>query len=192
MSKFQKAIQHIDQKNAEDPNLEKANGKEFPKELLYSKRMTDKLLDFHPQASQELQIAVRAQHICRWKVPRDTYPMNRVGYLKWREELKKTHAEITYEILDDVGYDQEFLDRVSFLIKKKHIKKDEESQIMEDVVCLVFLEHYFEDFAAKHNDEKIIDIVKKTWAKMSPEGHEAALKLALSNRSETLIQEALK
>jgi hypothetical protein len=192
MSKFQKAIQRIDQKNAEDPNLEKANGKEFPKELLYSERMTDKLLDFHPQASQELQIAVRAQHICRWKVPRDTYPMNRVGYLKWREGLKKTHAEITYEILDDVGYDQEFLDRVSFLIKKKHIKKDEESQIMEDVVCLVFLEHYFEDFAAKHNDEKIIDIVKKTWAKMSPEGHEAALKLALSNRSETLIQEALK
>jgi hypothetical protein len=192
MSKFQEAIQRIDDKNAEDPNMEKANRKEFPKELLYSQRMTDKLLDFNPQASEELQIAVRAQHICRWKVPRDTYPMNRVGYLKWREGLKKNHAEITDKILEEVGYDKDFRDRVSFLIKKKHIKKDEGSQIMEDVVCLVFMEHYFEEFAAKHKDEKIIDIVKKTWAKMSPEGHEAALKLPLSKHSETLIKEALK
>lgn len=192
MSKFQEAIQRIDDKNAEDPNMEKGNGKEFPKEFLYSERMTDKLLDFYPQASEELHIAVRAQHICRWKVPRDSYPKNRVGYLKWREGLKKTHAEITDEILEEVGYDKDFRDRVSFLIRKKQIKKDEGSQVMEDVVCLVFLEHYFEDFAAKHDDEKIIDIVKKTWAKMSPEGHEAALKLPLSNRSETLIQEALK
>lgn len=192
MSKFEKAIERIDQKNAEDPNLEKANGKEFPKELLYSQRMTDKLLDFYPKASEELQIAVRAQHICRWKVPRDTYPMNRVGYLKWREGLKKTHANITDEILEEVGYDKDFRDRVSFLIRKKHIKKDEGSQVMEDVVCLVFLEHYFEEFAAKHKDEKIKDIVKKTWAKMSPEGHEAALQLPLSNHSETLIKEALK
>ncbi|MBZ9730627.1 DUF4202 domain-containing protein [Salegentibacter sp. JZCK2] len=192
MSKFQEAIQRIDQKNAEDPNVEKANGKEVPKELLYSQRMTDKLLDFHPQCSEELQIAVRAQHICRWKVPRDTYPMNRVGYLKWREGLKKTHAAITDGILEEVGYDKDFRDRVSFLIKKKQIKKDEGSQIMEDVVCLVFMEHYFEEFAAKHKDEKIIDIVKKTWAKMSPEGHEAAMKLPLSKHSETLIKEALK
>ncbi|WP_286760786.1 DUF4202 domain-containing protein [Salegentibacter sp. UBA1130] len=192
MSKFQEAIQRIDNKNAQDPNLEIANGKEFPKELLYSQRMTDKLLDFYPQASEELQIAVRAQHICRWTVPRDTYPKNRIGYLKWREGLKKTHAKITDEILEEVGYDKDFRDRVSFLIKKKQIKKDKGSQIMEDVVCLVFLEHYFENFAAKHNDDKIIDIVKKTWAKMSPEGHKAALKLPLSAHSETLIQEALK
>lgn len=192
MSKFQEAIKRIDAKNAEDPNLEMANGKEFPKELLYSQRMTDKLLDFYPQASEELQIAVRAQHICRWTVPRDTYPKNRAGYLKWREGLKKTHAEITDKILEEVGYDKDFRDRVSFLIRKKQIKEDKGSQVMEDVVCLVFLEYYFEDFAAKHNDEKIIDIVKKTWAKMSPKGHEVALKLPLSNHSETIIQEALK
>ncbi len=192
MSKFEEAIQRIDAKNAEDPNMEITNGKEYPKELLYSQRMTEKLLDFHPQASEELQIASRAQHICRWKVPRHTYPMNRVGYLKWREGLKKTHAEITDKILEEVGYDKDFRDRVAFLIKKRLIKKDEESQIIEDVVCLVFLEYYFEDFAAKHKDEKVVDIVKKTWAKMSPEGHEAALKLPLPEHSQTLIKEALQ
>ncbi len=192
MNKFNEAVKRIDHKNAKDPNLETANGKEFPKELLYSQRMTEKLLDFHPRASEALQIAARAQHICRWKVPRHTYPMNRVGYLKWREGLKKTHAEITDGILEEVGYDEDFRKRVSFLIQKRLIKKDEESQIMEDVVCLVFLEHYFEDFAAKHKDDKVVDIVKKTWAKMSPEGHQAASKLPLSEHSLSLIKEALE
>lgn len=192
MSKFEEAIQRIDDKNAEDPNIETLDGKEYPKELLYSQRMTEKLLDFHPRASEELQIAARAQHICRWKVPRNTYPMNRPGYLKWRENLKKTHAEITDEILQEVGYEKEFRDRVSFLIKKRLIKKDDESQIIEDVVCLVFLEYYFEDFSAKHKDDKIIEIVTKTWGKMSPEAHEAALKLPLSERSLGLITQALK
>lgn len=191
MSKFEKAVRIIDQKNAEDPNVEIYEGKEYPKELLYAERMSEKLLDFDHEASDELQIAARAQHICRWKYPRSNYPMDRPGYLRWREELKKIHAEITAEILREVGYDEEFIKRVSFLIRKKLIKKDEESQTMEDVVCLVFLQYYFEDFAAKHEDEKVIDIVKKTWGKMSPEGHEAALRLPLSPESLRLIKAAL-
>ena len=117
--------------------------------------------------------------------------MDRPGYLRWREELKKIHAELTAEILREVGYEEEFINRVSFLIRKKLIKKDEESQTMEDVVCLVFLQYYFDDFAAKHEDEKVIDIVKKTWAKMSAEGHEAALRLPLSPESLRLIKAAL-
>lgn len=191
MSKFENAIRRIDAKNAEDPNKEVYKGQEYPKELLYAQRMSEKLLQFKPQVSEELQIAARAQHICRWQYPRNNYPMDRKGYLQWREELKKIHANITAEILKEVGYQQEFIDRVSFLIKKKLIKKDVESQTMEDVVCLVFLEFYFEDFAAKHEDEKVIDIVKKTWAKMSAEGHEAALKLQHSKKSQTLIKKAL-
>lgn len=191
MSKFENAIRRIDAKNAEDPNKEIYKGQEYPKELLYAQRMSEKLLQFKPQVSEELQIAARAQHICRWQYPRNNYPMDRKGYLQWREELKKIHADITAEILEKVGYQQEFIDRVSFLIKKKLIKKDVESQIMEDVVCLVFLEFYFEDFAAKHEDEKVIDIVRKTWAKMSAEGHEAALKLPHSKKSLTLIKKAL-
>lgn len=191
MSNFEQAIRAIDQKNAEDPNIENHDGKEYPRELLYAERMSEKLLEFDPEASDELQIAARAQHICRWKYPRDKYPMDRPGYLKWREELKKIHADLTAKILREVDYDEEFIKRVSFLIRKKLIKKDKESQTMEDVVCLVFLQYYFEDFAAKHEDEKIKDIIKKTWAKMSPEGHEAALRLPLSSESLRLIKAAL-
>lgn len=191
MDKFKKAIEQIDKINAEDPNKEVLNGKEFPKELLYAERMSQKLLEFQPDASEEIQIAVRAQHICRWKLPRNEYPMDRIGYLKWREELKKIHAGIAEEILRDVGYSKAFINRVSFLIKKKQIKKDRESQIMEDVVCLVFLEYYYEDFATKHEDDKIIDILKKTWTKMSDEGHKAALQLPLSPKSLTFIKAAV-
>ncbi len=191
MSKFEKAISLIDKKNSEDPNKELYRGNEYPKELLYSQHMSEKFLEFQPQASEELQIAARAQHICRWKSPRENYPMNRPGYLKWREDLKKMHAEITAEILEQVNYDQNFIDRVSFLIRKKKMKKDEDSQTLEDVVCLVFLEHYFEAFAAKHEEEKLIKILQKTWHKMSPQGHNAALKLSLPPTSRDLIKKAL-
>ncbi|WP_373056484.1 DUF4202 domain-containing protein [Zunongwangia sp. H14] len=190
-NKFEEAIKRIDQKNSEDPHTEEDGGKTYPKELLYSKRMFHQLLEFDPDASEELQIAARAQHICRWQVPRKDYPMDRVGYLKWRNDLKKMHAEITAGILEEVGYDKTFIDRVTFLIQKKKIKKDDGSQTLEDVICLVFLQHYFEDFAAKHEDEKIVDIIKKTWGKMSPEGHEAALKLDLSNKTQSLVKQAL-
>lgn len=191
MSKFDQAIERIDGNNSQDPHMEKEKGKEIPKELLYAKRMTATLLDFHPKASQELQIAARAQHICRWTVPRHTYPMNRAGYLKWREDLKKTHARLTDEILKEVGFEKEFRDRVSFLIRKRLIKKDKESQILEDVVCLVFLRHYFDEFAGKHQDDKVVDIIRKTWEKMSPQGHQAALKVPLSPKSQALVEEAL-
>ncbi|HKK12400.1 MAG TPA: DUF4202 domain-containing protein, partial [Flavobacteriaceae bacterium] len=148
-------------------------------------------MEFEPDASEALQIATRAQHICRWKISREDYPMDRVGYLKWRETLKRMHADITAEILKTVDYDSEFIERVSFLITKKKIKRDEESQVIEDVICLVFLEYYFEDFATKHEDQKIIDILRKTWAKMSEKGHEAALKLSYSPKGTFLVKKAI-
>lgn len=190
-NKFEEAIRLIDARNSEDPNKESENGKSFPKELLYSRRMSQHLEKFEPNAPEELKIAARAQHICRWKVDRSEYPSNRVGYLKWRNELKKLHASLTAEILEEVGYNKEFIERVKFLIQKKKIKKDEDSQTLEDVICLVFLEYYLKDFAAKHEDEKIVDIIKKTWAKMSEKGHKAALQLPLDARSKTLVQQAL-
>ncbi|WP_027137332.1 DUF4202 domain-containing protein [Gaetbulibacter saemankumensis] len=190
-TRFETAIALIDKKNSEDINTYQVFGIEYPKELLYSQRMTRKLLQFKPNASRALQIAARAQHICRWKIARDEYPMDRVGYLKWRETLKKMHAEITAEILKEVGYEDEFIERVSFLINKKLIKKNEESQAIEDVICLVFLDYYFEEFAAKHDDDKIIDILQKTWKKMSEEGHEEALKIKFSNKSLDLVNKAI-
>ncbi len=189
--KFQKAIQHIDAENSNDARKEIHNQKEYPKELLYSYRMTDKLLAYFPNASNELQIAARAQHINRWEIPRESYPVGKRGYLKWREALKKMHANITSNILNEVGYGTDFINRVTFLINKKLIKKDDESQVLEDVVCLVFLEYYFEAFSKKHDDEKLIDIIKKTWEKMSKNGQEAALKLQYSSKSLELIKRAI-
>lgn len=190
-TRFETAIALIDEKNNQDPNVYEVFGIEYPKELLYSQRMTRKLLQFEPNASKALQMAARAQHICRWKIARDEYPMDRVGYLKWRETLKKMHGELTSEILNQVGYDQEFIERVSFLINKKLIKKSEESQTLEDTICLVFLDYYFEEFAAKHDDEKVIDILKKTWVKMSEKGHQEALKLPFSEKSLALVKQAI-
>ena len=190
-TKFEIAIALIDKKNAEDINIFNTNGMDFSKELLYSQRMSQKLLQFCPTASESLQIACRAQHICRWKIAREEFPMDRVGYLKWRETLKKMHAEITSEILIEVGYDSEFIERVSFLIHKKMIKKDKESQTIEDVICLVFLDYYFEEFTKKHDDEKIISILQKTWVKMSKEGQKFALQLSFSTKALSLIKQAL-
>jgi hypothetical protein len=191
MTPFQNASQWIDAANGEDPNQEIYQSKTYPKELLYSNRMYERLMNFHPNASEAVQIAAKAQHICRWKVARESYPMDRVGYLKWREDLKKFHANLTAEILTKAGYSQEFIDRVSFLIEKKLLKKDEETQLLEDVICLVFLEYYFDPFVHKHDREKMKNIILKTWNKMSEAGHQEALKINFSDENLQLIKEAL-
>jgi hypothetical protein len=190
-TRFETAIALIDKKNAEDENTYQVAELEYPKELLYSQRMTRKLLRFEPNASKALQIAARAQHIGRWKIQRNEYPMDRVGYLKWRETLKKMHAVITGEILQQVDFDVQFIDRVQKIILKKLIKKNEESQTLEDTICLVFLDYYFDEFAAKHADEKVIDILQKTWVKMSKKGHEAALRITFSEKGLALVKEAI-
>ncbi|NNE76802.1 MAG: DUF4202 domain-containing protein [Pricia sp.] len=185
------AFQRFDEANGKDPNTEEYLGREYPKELLYAIRMTEKLNDFAPDASEALRLTARCQHICRWKIPRESYEMNRVGYLKWRQDLKKFHAEKAKTILEEVGYDEETKDKVAFLLEKKQLKKNQDTQTLEDVICLVFLEYYFEDFADEHPEDKIIDILQKTWRKMSEEGHEAALRLPLSKRSLDLVQKAV-
>lgn len=188
---FQKASQLIDAENAQDPNIEIDQNIEYPKELLYSDRMYKRLMQFEPKASEEIQIASKAQHICRWKVARESYPMDRVGYLKWREELKKFHAKTTAGILTKVGYASEFIDRVSFLIEKKLLKKDAETQLLEDVICLVFLEYYLDPFVHKHDEEKLKNIIKKTWDKMSNKGHQEALKITYTEENLNLIKASL-
>jgi len=191
MTPFQNASATIDAENVQDPNSEIYLSKTYPKELLYSNRMYERLMDFYPNASEAIQIASKAQHICRWKMPRESYPMDRVGYLKWREDLKKFHAKMTTEILKKVGYSHEFMDRVSFLIEKKSLKKDAETQLLEDVICLVFLEYYFDPFVQKHDREKMKNIILKTWNKMSEAGHQKALKINFSDSNFQLIKEAL-
>lgn len=188
---IEEALKAFDLANSQDPNLEIVNGKEVPKELIYGQRMTEVLNNFEPNASTSLQLAARCQHICRWESPRSDYEMNRVGYLTWRAELKKFHAKKASEILTELNFDTETIDRVAFLLQKKQLKRDEETQLLEDVICLVFLEYYYEAFRIKHTDEKVIDIIQKTWKKMSDDGHTAALKISYSEEGLSLIQKAL-
>lgn len=190
--KLLQAFQLFDEANGQDPNTEDYMGRTYPKEVLYALRMTEKLNDFAPEASEVLKLTARCQHICRWEIPRESYDMNRVGYLKWRQELKKFHAQKATEILKKVGYNQETIDKVTFLLEKKQLKKNEDTQTLEDVICLVFLEFYFEPFAQKHAEDKTIDILKKTWRKMSKKGQKAALGLPLSEKALQLINKAVK
>jgi len=189
--KLQHAFQLFDRANQEDPNIEIVKGQSYPKELLYAQRMTEKLNSFAPEASEELLLTARCQHICRWEIARDSYEMNREGYLRWRQELKKFHAQKAAAILEEVGYSEAIISKVKFLLEKKQLKKNDETQTLEDVICLVFLEHYFKPFAAKHPEGKTIAILQKTWRKMSEKGHAAALKLPLSKNTLHLVSKAI-
>ena len=181
----------FDDANRQDPNQELVDGQPQPKEWIYAQRMSEHLHRFCANPSEALQLAVRSQHICRWKIPRSDYPMDKSGYKKWRMDLAKLHGEIAGEIMAAQGYDNDMIERVKDLLLKRGLKRDEEVQMLEDVVCLVFIEHYLEDFASKHDEAKLIDIIRKTWNKMSPQGHEAALKLPLSGAMLALVGKAL-
>lgn len=178
--RLKQALAKFDAVNADDPNQEMFEGKSHPKELLYAQRMTAMLDRFAPDASEAVQLAVRCQHICRWKIPRNTYPMDGEGYKRWRTNLYKFHGDTAGAIMREVGYDDEIIGKVQALLRKERLKVNPDTQLLEDVVDLVFLEHYLEDFVNKYSsagEAKMIDILRKTWKKMSPQGHEAALKL---------------
>jgi len=191
MNRFEAAIQAIDAANGEDPRRVECDGRDHPAELLYGRRMSATLASFAPEASEILRLAVRAQHIRRWTVPRESYPRDRTGYLRWRTDLKRMHAETAAEILARCGYAEAEQARVRFLVEKRNLKTDPETQILEDVACLVFLRHQAEDFASGHDDEKVRDILSKTWKKMSASGRQAALALDLPPRLRTLIDEVV-
>ncbi len=176
--RFARAIALFDAANAEDPNKETFEGAEYPKEVLYAERMTAWLDKFAPDGSEALKLAARAQHIRRWAIPRSEYPMDRKGYDLWRTTLAKFHGDTAAEILRQVGYDEPTIERVKALLLKERMKLDSEGQTLEDVVCLVFLQYYFAEFASHYSEPKLVGIVRKTWKKMSERGHEEALKLA--------------
>jgi len=185
-------IDAIDVANARDPKQIETAGQQRPAELVYGERMSAALGRLYPEASEALQIAARGQHIERWVRPRSEYPMDRTGYLRWRGELKAYHGTRVGEIMAGVGYPTEDIARVESLIRKHRLKRDEEAQALEDVVCVVFLEDYFADFAAKHEDAKVIDILRKTWPKMSAHGQDAALRLTLPPKALALVEAALQ
>lgn len=184
---FENALRRFDEENARDPNTELGQ----PRELLYAQRLYAWVLKLAPDASEELRLAARSQHICRWMIPRNQYPMDRAGYLKWRNDLKKFHAQKTGEILAEFGFPERTITRVQALNLKKDFPKDPESRVLEDALCLVFLEFQFADLAARTSEDKIINALQKTWKKMTPAGHRHALRLPYGPRERALLERAL-
>jgi hypothetical protein len=190
-ARFQAAIRRFDEENSRDPNSEIVNGTPQPRELIYAQRLTGWVAKLSPNASEELRLAARCQHLCRWVIPRNSYPMTRPGYLKWREDLKKFHAQRAGEILRETGYPDSTVVRVQELNLKKNFPNDPEGRVLEDALCLVFLEHQLADLAAKTADDKVITALQKSWKKMTPAAHAEALKLSYSPREKALIEKAL-
>ena len=190
-SRLSSVFKAIDDINLQDPNFTLVDGKQVAKEWIYGIRMTECINTHWPDANEYVQIAVRAQHIKRWHLKRVEFDAGRTGYLKWRKELGKFHAELTASLMNDNGYSQEECDNTAAIIRKERIKANADSQMLEDVACLVFLQYYFEEFAEKYTDEKIIDIVQKTWKKMSEQWHSIALSLTFPDNLAKLVQRAL-
>ena len=190
-ARFRAAAARFDAANAEDPNREDVGGAAQPRELVYARRMTETLERFAPDASEAVRLAARCQHIRRWTVPRDTYPGGRDGYRRWRTDLARFHADTAGAILRDVGYGDDTVARVGALLRKERLKADPEVQLLEDVACLVFMEHYLPAFAPRHDADKLAGILRKTWRKMSESGQAAALKLDLDPGLRELVARAV-
>ena len=176
--RFNRAIAGFDAANRDDPNRELSDGSDYAKELLYAERMSAMLNRYVADASEALQLAARCQHIRRWEIPRASYPMTKAGYYQWRMRLRDFHAEIAAAMLRQAGYEDDTIARVCSLVKKQSLQLDEEAQTLEDVIVLVFLEGYLEDFIRTHSsydEAKLMDILRKTLKKMSARGREAAL-----------------
>jgi Domain of unknown function (DUF4202) len=184
-------IATIDAANARDPNRIEVGGQPEPAELVYGRRMSEALARMAPNATEHLRIAARGQHIERWTSPRASYPAGRAGYLKWRKDLQAFHARRIGELMAVQGYGADDIARVGALIRKERLKSDAEAQMIEDVACIVFLEHYVADFLAKTAPDKLADILAKTWNKMSPRGREEAGKLALPAPVKPLLEDGL-
>lgn len=189
--RFDRALAALDALHAEDPEQVELDGARVPAELLYARRMTAALALLTTEPSEELRLAVRAQHLCRWRLPRSSYQDGKAGYHAWRREEARRHAELAAVTLREAGYGEDAVLRVGALIQKKDLSRDPEAQAVEDAACLVFLEHYAEAFARGRDEAQLVDIVQKTWRKMSPRARELAHARPLAGGVRALVQRAL-
>lgn len=191
-ARFREAIRQFDDLNRMDPNRDAMDVPPRPRELVNAERLSRWVLTLEPAASEELRLASRCQHLCRWMIPRDRYPMTRAGYHQWRNELKRFHAEKSSAVLLGVGYPEEVTARVRDLNLKKSFPGDPDSRVLEDALCLVFLQFQLADLAAKTDEEKVINALRKSWAKMTERARELALTLDYSPRERLLLERALQ
>jgi len=188
-------IADIDRANADDPRTIIVDGKTRPYDVVYSERMTERLAAMYPDAVELLLIAARGQHIRRFDIRQAQFTEGRNGYNEWRRTCREHHAKLLRDIMSRHGYNSEAIGHLTKLVRKEQLKKDNESQALENVVDVVFLEHYFDEFYSKYShysDAKIIDIIGKTLRKMSPKGHQAALALNLPERTRKLVLSAVE
>ena len=192
MTQLEQAFDLFDEYNRQAPDRVLWSGLEYPSEYFYAIKLYEWVKKLDPGASEPLLLASRCQHIGRWEIARNTYPEGRIGYLKWRKDLSAFHAQKASEILGSLNYDEETILRVCDIILKKRLRTDPDVQTMEDALCLVFLEYQYDDLIEKQPDEKLVTILRKTWAKMSDPGREAALSLEYSPKGKLLLNSALK
>jgi hypothetical protein len=186
------ALAAIDAANGDDPHTLVIDGVERPKELAHAELMTRWVRALAPDCSEEQLIAARAHHLRRWAIPRDSYPRDRAGYLRWRSALRRQHADDVGGIMRDAGYDDGEIERVQAIVRKQGLGRDPDVQVHEDALCLVFLETQFDELAAQlDDDDKMIDILRKTAGKMSPAGLAAAGGLPFSPAAAALLERAL-
>jgi hypothetical protein len=190
-SNYEAAISLIDQAHSHDPNTTTINGASIPYELHYAHKMTHYLSLRSPSASPILKVAIRAQHFRRWEIPRSSYPATKAGYFAWRTFLKKRQADLASAICVGCNFTEEESEEVARLIRKEDLKGNEETQVLEDVACLVFLDDQFEAFEKGLDEGKMLGILRKTWGKMSERGHELALQIPMSDGCKALVGKAL-
>jgi hypothetical protein len=191
MNNVEAAIELFDVYNQQDPRKIVVNGSEYSYEYFYALQLYNWVKKLEPEASDVLLLASRCQHIGRWQKPREEYPADRIGYLKWRTDLAKFHADIAGELMLQTGLAEETIKAVQHIILKKQLRSNYEVQVMENALCLVFLQFQYDDFLQKHDDDTMIRILQKTWNKMTDPGREAALSLEFNGRGKELIGKAL-
>lgn len=188
---FQRALALIEAIHREDPHIETVDGVPWPGEALYAERVSAWVERLEPQASEPLRLAARCQHLQRWAIPRESYPTGRAGYHQWRAAQAQAHARLAGALLKEAGHDEAMIARVQSLIRKERLRRDAEAQCLEDAACLTFLEHALPEFARRHDEAQVVDILRKTWNKMSPRAREQALALELAPPVRALVERAL-
>jgi hypothetical protein len=196
VARYERAVAAIDAANADDPNRILVRGVERPKEQAHAELMTEWVerlsADTGDPPSEALLLAARAHHLRRWALPRSDYPDGRKGYLRWRRDLHQRHAADVSAILHDEGYEEDTVARVADIVRKRNLERDPEVQVLEDALCLVFVETQFRELADRLDHGKMVDVVRKTLVKMSDEGKQQALALDLPVEDRALIEEALR
>jgi len=188
---FENALVQLTAAHQKDPNMENWNNAVYPAEWLYIQRITERMETFCPNASEELIVAANCQHLYRWEIDRKSFPEGRIGYYKWRNYLSEYQAMKAKEILLKAGFDADFADQVKMIVKKENIFTNSEAQALEDVVCLVFLEFYLDEFMNDKSELNMATIILKAWNKMSEKGHQEALKIKYSDAALPVIKKAL-